>query len=416
MGVDLARVLDGIKVVDFSRVFAGPAAAQVLGDLGADVIKVEDPKGGDEARKLGLTEAGLPRLGVSPSFIALNRNKRSIGLDLSTDAGRSVASRLIAQCDVVIHNFRPGAMRGWRLSYDDLREANPRLVYCEFFSYGPTGPLSHIGANDLALQAHSGLMSLTGEPDRPPVRVGTSAVDLHGSLAMVSSILAALFHRERTGEGQRIETSLLLSSAHLLNYFYSEYWIDNVVRTRMGTANHLSVPNQVFPSSDGSVVIIAPSDVMWRRCARALDAERLDRPEYATVADRQAHRGKIVDLITRITLTMTSDELVERLGEVRVNVAKVNSVGEAADHVQLAESGGIMTFDFAGEEVKAVASPFRLVETPAGVRYPPPGLDEHRADILSEYGFDEREAEALSEAGAFGSAPTDRGTRSRGKV
>jgi crotonobetainyl-CoA:carnitine CoA-transferase CaiB-like acyl-CoA transferase len=403
LGDELTRVLEGIRVVDFSRVFAGPAAGQALGDLGADVIKVEEPKGGDEARYLGLTEAGPPRLGVSPSFLALNRNKRSIGLDLSKEAGRTVARRLMTRSDVVIHNFRPGTMRRWGLSYDDLREDSPGLIYCEFFSYGPSGPLSDIGANDLALQAHSGLMSLTGEPDRPPVRVGTSAIDLHGSLAMVSAILAALYHRERTGQGQQIETSLLLASAHLMNYFYSEYWIDGTIRKPMGTANHLSVPNQVFPSSDGSVVIIAPSDVMWRRCAQALDAERLDRPEYATVADRQAHRKEIIDLITGITRSMTSDEVVDRLGGARVNVAKVHSVGEAADHPQLAESDGIMQFDFAGESVKAVATPFRLMETPADIRYPPPGLDEHRADILAEYGFDDQEADTLSEEGAFGS-------------
>jgi crotonobetainyl-CoA:carnitine CoA-transferase CaiB-like acyl-CoA transferase len=268
--------------------------------------------------------------------------------------------------------------------------------------------LSHIGANDLALQAHSGLMSLTGEPDRPPVRVGTAAIDLHGSLAMVAAILAALYHRERTGLGQRIETSLLLSSAHLMNYFYSEYWIDGVVRERMGTANHLSVPNQVFPTADGSVVIIAPSDEMWRHCARALDPERLDRPEYATTADRQARRKELIDRISAITRELTSQDVLERLGAVRVNVAKVHTVSEAADHPQLAESGGVTTFDYAGERVKAVSSPFRLVETPAQIRHPPPRLDEHRDAILAEYGIAEAEAAALADEGAFGDPPAKR--------
>ena len=408
MGSDVTGVLDGIRVVDFSRVFAGPAAAQVLGDLGAEVVKVEAPGHGDEARSLGLTEAGAPRLGVSPCYLALNRNKRSIAIDLRAEAGRRVAHRLITQSDVVIHNFRPGAMQRWGLSYDAVRPANPGLVYCEFFSYGPSGPLSHIGANDLALQAHSGLMSLTGEPDRPPVRVGTAAIDLHGSLAMVAAILAALYHRERTGLGQRIETSLLLSSAHLMNYFYSEYWIDGVVRERMGTANHLSVPNQVFPTADGSVVIIAPSDEMWRRCARALDPERLDRPEYATTADRQVRRKELIDRIGAITRELTSQDVLERLGAVRVNVAKVHTVSEAADHPQLAESGGVTTFDYAGERVKAVSSPFRLVETPAQIRHPPPRLDEHRGAILAEYGIAEAEAAALAAEGAFGDSPAKR--------
>jgi crotonobetainyl-CoA:carnitine CoA-transferase CaiB-like acyl-CoA transferase len=408
MGSDVTGVLDGIRVVDFSRVFAGPAAAQVLGDLGAEVVKVEAPGHGDEARSLGLTEAGAPRLGVSPCYLALNRNKRSIAIDLRAEAGRRVAHRLITRSDVVIHNFRPGAMQRWGLAYDAVRPANPGLVYCEFFSYGPNGPLSHIGANDLALQAHSGLMSLTGEPDRPPVRVGTAAIDLHGSLAMVSAILAALYHRERTGLGQRIETSLLLSSAHLMNYFYSEYWIDGVIRERMGTANHLSVPNQVFPTSDGSVVIIAPSDEMWRRCARALDAERLDRPEYATTADRQAQRKELIDMISSITRGLTSQDVIDRLGAGRVNVAKVHSVSEAADHPQLADSGGVTEFEYAGERVKAVASPFRLAETPAAIRYPPPGLDQHREAILAEYGIADAEAAALADEGAFGDPPAKR--------
>ena len=157
--------------------------------------------------------------------------------------------------------------------------------------------MAHIGANDLGLQAHSGLLSVTGEPDRPPVRVGTAAIDLHGSLALVSAVLAALFHRERTGEGQVIETSLLMSSAHLLSYFYTEYWMDGTVRKPMGTANHLSVPNQVFPTSDGGVVIIAPNDEMWQRCVDALGDPSLDRPEFAArarspAAARGAGRGR----------------------------------------------------------------------------------------------------------------------------
>ena len=244
--------LNGIRVLDFSRVFAGPAASQILGDLGADVIKVEEPGRGDEARYLGASKEALARHGgVGASFLALNRNKRSITIDLGCAAGREAALRLAAKCDVVIHNFRPGAMKRWGLDFAAIRAANPRIIYCGFSAYGNIGPLAHIGANDLALQAHSGLMSMTGEPDRPPVRCGTAAIDLHASLAMLSGILAALFHRERTGEGQEVESSLLLSSAHLMNYFYTEYWIDGTIRKPMGTANHLSVPNQVFPAATG---------------------------------------------------------------------------------------------------------------------------------------------------------------------
>jgi crotonobetainyl-CoA:carnitine CoA-transferase CaiB-like acyl-CoA transferase len=403
-------VLKGIRVLDLSRVFAGPAATQILGDLGADVIKVEEPGRGDEARHFGITRAMEERHGgISPSFLALNRNKRSITIDLATQAGRRAALRMAKGCDVVVHNFRPGAMTKFGLAYDDLRKVRPDVIFCEFYSYGPTGPLSHIGANDLALQAHSGMMSITGEPDRPPVRCGTSIVDLHASLALVTAILAALFHRERTGEGQAVETSLLRSSAHLMNYFYGEYWALGVIRGRMGTANHLSVPNQVFPAADGGVVIIAPSDDMWKRTALALDPS-LDRTEWRTTVDRQRHREAIIEAISAVTRTMTGDELMDRLGKAKVNVAKVNDIGQAADHPQLAAIGGVLELPMDGRTIKAAASPFSLRGAPAAADRPPPKLGAHTGEILEDLGFDGDEITALREEGAFG-AGTATGSR-----
>jgi crotonobetainyl-CoA:carnitine CoA-transferase CaiB-like acyl-CoA transferase len=401
----VSNALDGIRVLDFSRVFAGPAATQILGDLGADIIKVEEPKRGDEARYFGVTKEALSSFGgVSPSFLALNRNKRSIALDLGNPAGRRAALRMAAKCDVVIHNFRPGAMARWGLGYAQLKAVNPGVIFCEFSAYGNEGPMSHIGANDLALQAHSGLMSITGEADRPPVRCGTAAIDLHAGLALVGAVLAALFHRERTGEGQAVETSLLLSSAHLMNYFYTEYWMDGTVRKPMGTANHLSVPNQAFPTADGSVVIIAPSDEMWQRCAAALDPVRLERPEYRSILDRQRHRDQLIETLSAVTGEMSSREVVERLAAVKVNVAKVNSVGEAADDPQLAAIGGVVEFEVGGRPVKAVSTPFKLGGTPAGVDRPPPLLGADTEAVLRELGFGEEEVSSFAAEGAFGSA------------
>ena len=215
---------------------------------------------------------------------------------------------------------------------------------------------------------------------------------------------AALLHRERTGEGQVVESSLLRSSAHLVNYFYGEYWSEGIVRKPLGTANHLSVPNQVFPSADGSVVIIAPSDEMWQRCAIALDAERLDLPQYRTMLDRQRLRAEVVAAISAVTGRMTSAELIERLGAVKVNVAKVQNIGEAADHPQLGEVGGVVRFDMDGRQVKAVASPFALEGTPARVERPPPGLGAHTDEILADLGFSTGEVAILRDQGAFGTA------------
>jgi crotonobetainyl-CoA:carnitine CoA-transferase CaiB-like acyl-CoA transferase len=397
------QVLTGVRILDLSRVFAGPAATQILGDLGADVIKVEDPGRGDEARYFGVTRDALEQhAGVSPSFVALNRNKRSIAIDLASPAGRRVALRMASGCDVVVHNFRPGAMKKFGLAYDDLRAARSDIILCEFSAYGDEGPLAHIGANDLALQAHSGLMSITGEPGRPPVRCGTSIVDLHASLALVIAVMAALMHRERTGEGQVVDTSLLRSSAHLMNYFYGEYWAKGVIRKAMGTANHLSVPNQVFPTADGSVVIIAPSDEMWHRCAAALDREILDRPEWNTILDRQRHRAEVIEAITGVTLSMTSDEIMHRLGSAKVNVAKVNDIGQAADHPQLVAVGGVIGLAIDGREVKAVSSPFALHGVARSADRPPPRLAEHTDEVLGELGFAQGEIAALRDEGAFG--------------
>jgi crotonobetainyl-CoA:carnitine CoA-transferase CaiB-like acyl-CoA transferase len=396
-------VLQGVRVVDFSRVFAGPAATQVLGDLGAEVIKIEEP-GGDEARGFGVTREVLARLGSSPSFLALNRNKRSIALDLKSPTGLALARRLALSADVVVHNFRLGAMEKWGLGWDDLRQENPRLIHCGFTAYGEAGPLRDFGANDVALQAHSGLMHLTGEPDRKPVRVGTAGIDLHGSLGMVCAILAALLHRANTGEGQKVTASLLQSSAHLMSYFYTDWWLAGTEHRRMGTANHLSVPNQVFPAADGDVVIIAPSDEMWRRCARALDPVALDRPEFATAMDRRTHREALIAALSAVTRPLACDALVATLGAAKVNVARVHTVAQAADHPQLASAGAVLEWQRNGRAERGVAPPFTLHGSPVAVRLPPPGVGEHRDTILAELGMS---AEAIGEAaaaGAFGSS------------
>jgi len=398
--------LHGVRVLDLTSVVMGPMATQILGDLGADVIKIEEPLRGDESRYFGATKDELAAFGgTSPSFLALNRNKRSIALDLASEAGQKTALRLAAKCDVITHNFRIGALKKWGLGYDAVKAVNPGIIYCEFSAYGIEGPMAHFGANDLALQGHSGMLSVTGEPGRDPVRCGTSVVDLSASLSMVCGILSALFHRQRTGEGQVVETSLLLASAHLMNYMYTDYSMKGETRGPMGTANHLSVPNQAFPAKDGSVIIIAPSDEMWVRCAKALDPARLDLPHYKVSADRLRLRGELIPLISEVTRAMPSQEIVDRLSAVKVNVAKVNTVGEALNHPQLAAAGGVLEFPHDGRMVQTVSSPFKLSKTPTRLDRPPPKVGGDTEEILSDLGFRPDEVATLRAQGAFGKTP-----------
>jgi crotonobetainyl-CoA:carnitine CoA-transferase CaiB-like acyl-CoA transferase len=399
-------LLKGIRVLDFSRVFAVPACAQFLGDLGADVIKVEEPLRGDEARYYGVTADQLAANGgIGPSFHAFNRNKRSITLDLRTQAGQDAARHLIKGADVLLHNFRVGTMEKFGIGHEAMLARHPSLIYGAFSAYGAKGDNAKIGANDLALQGHSGLLNLTGEADRPPVRVGTAAIDLHAGIALGAGILAALFHRERTGEGQLVEGSLLSGAAHLMSYFYAEYWMTGVERHRMGTANHLSVPNQVFPTSDGYVVIIAPSDEMWARLAQVLDPDSLLKPEYARISDRQIHRSSVIDAITAITRTRSSDDLIQQLGAAKVNVAKVNSIGEAANDPQLAAIGGVIELPGTHGPQKAVAPPVTLSKAAELTHSGVPELGAHTHDIMTESGLAPSEIHRLQDAGAFGPFP-----------
>lgn len=385
-------VLEGIRVLDFTRVFAGPAATQLLGDMGADVIKVE-ARHGDEARHYGKPPANDSEQPDSAPFKALNRNKRSLAIDLKSPAGREVVRQLASKADIVVHNFRPGVMERLGIGYEQLRAGHPGLIYAEFSAYGDRGPLRDIGANDLALQAHSGLISITGAQGHDPVRCGTAVVDLHGSLALVSGILGALFHRTRTGHGQKIQSSLLLSAAHLMSYFYTEYWEDGTQRAPMGTANHLSVPNQAFPASDGLVVIIASTDDQWGRVRSVLGDPRLGDPRFETVRGRKENREELVSLISQVTQTQSCAQLLEKLGKARVTVSKVNSIGEAADCPQLEALGAKLKLS--DSDVYTVAPPVEMELGGATPLRAPPAVGADTRSILLELGFTDTKVDAL---------------------
>ena len=374
-------ILTGIRVADFTRVVSGPFATMLLGDLGADVFKIERPGVGDDTRGWGPPFVGSE----STYFFSVNRNKKSVTFDLQTDEGRALARRLCLACDVVVENFRPGFMDRIGLGYDALRAGRPDLIYCAISGFGQTGPYRDRAGYDVPIQAMGGLMSITGEADRPPVKTGVALVDIIAAQYAFSGILAALFHRERTREGQRIDVSLLSAELAALINIASAYLVAGEMPIRRGTAHPSIVPYQVFGASDGYVMLGAANDKLFAAfAAEAGRPEWATDPRFQTNVDRVANRETLVPLIADVLQTDTAANWVERLQRVGVAVAPVNDVAQAFADPQVVHSGQVTTI------AHPIAGDLRLVgpaalysQTPAEVRLPPPLLGEHTAEVIA---------------------------------
>lgn len=375
--------LSGVRVADFTRIIAGPLASQILGDLGAEVIKIELPPVGDEAR--GYT-AG--RSTLSPVFMAFNRNKKSVGLDLRTDEGKAAARALVLSSDVLIHNFRPGVMERLGFGYDDFRKDAPGLIYCSISGFGENTSLKNKAANDLISEAFGGVMSITGEPDGPPARCGASIGDETAALYAAIGILAALHRRSLDGLGQVVTTSLLEGQLALLGFQYTDYWTSGHVPVRMGSATTLGLPNQAFQTADGWVVFAATGERMWRRCTAALGIpEAGDDPRFATLDLRYAHRAELLEVVSAAARQLTQEECLERLEAAGVSCAPIHTIGQMANHPILDELDVVRTVSGpAGESVRVVGLPIHLSRTPPEVRCSPPILGANTTEILAELG------------------------------
>ncbi|WP_214366450.1 CaiB/BaiF CoA transferase family protein [Pseudonocardia sp. H11422] len=375
--------LAGVLIADFSRVLAGPYATMLLADLGATVIKVEGP-GGDDTR----TWMPPVRDGVATYYLSINRNKRSIVLDLADPADLHVAQRLSARADVMIENFKPGGLRRFGLDYDAVRAANESVVYCSISGFGPHGG-AHLPGYDLLVQATSGLMSLTGEADGEPYRAGVAVFDVMTGLHAAVGILAALRHRERTGEGQRIETNLLSAALSSLVNQTAAYVAGGVVPQRMGNAHPSLFPYEPLPTGDGELIVIAANNGQFRKLCEAIGAPELpDDPRFATMADRTARREELRALLLEKLATRGAQEWFDILTGAGVPCGPINSVDQG---IALATSLGLKPVVHPGDPqtaVPGIRNPVDYSATPPSYRRSPPALgadgDDVRAWLLRD--------------------------------
>jgi formyl-CoA transferase len=393
-----AGALDGIRVLDLTRALAGPYCTLMLGDHGADVIKVEMPGTGDETR-----EWAPPSIkGISAYYLAINRNKRSVTVDLKNADGKRVLERLIERCDVVVENFSPGTLA--RLGFPDerVRAINPRAILCHISGFGQDGPGRAWPAYDLIVQGMGGIMSLTGEPGGDPVMVGVPQADMVSGMFAAFAIAAALRARERNGEGQVIDATMIGGQVAMLSRQAARYFADGTVPRPEGNVHASIVPYQTFRASDGHVNVGVANNTLFERFCRALDLdELLEDDRFTDNPKRVAHRREIVPIIERKIRTLTKAEVVRRLREANVPVGPINTLGEVFTDPVVRHLGLIAEVDHpTAGRVKAPGIPVRLSGTPPSVRRHPPELGEHTDEVLRELGDEKGEIAALRRDGA----------------
>lgn len=404
--------LDGVRVLDFSRVLAGPFCTMILGDLGADVIKVERPGRGDDTREWGPPWSGEGEAAQSAYYLCANRNKRSITLNLKAEAGRDLARRLAAQSHVVVENFVPGQMAGFGLGYDDLSALNPALVYCSITGFGQSGPYRDRPGYDYVIQAMSGLMSITGPAEGEPVKVGVAISDVIAGLFAATSILAALRHAERTGQGQHLDLALLDTQIAALVNVASNYLVSGEAPARTGNQHPNIVPYQTFRAADGEFVLAVGNDAQFARLCRVLGVPELAEDErYATNAARVAHREEVVGTVARLVAAWRRDELVAACSAAGVPATPVLTLPEAFADPQARARGSVVTgVRPDGTAVPMVASPLWFasradggdlgLRPDEGAAPVPPALGEHSLEVLTrDLGMPEDEALRLAEEG-----------------
>ncbi len=373
--------LTGLTILDLSRVLSGPYCTMLAADMGARVIKVEHPERGDDTRAWGPPFVG----GESAYYLSINRNKESVAIDFKTPLGRKALDELIARADVVVENFRPGTLDRLGLGYNDLQVRYPRLIYASISGFGLNGPRRHEAGYDAVAQAEGGLMSITGAPDGPAVRLGVAIADIAAGMFAFQGILLALISRAQRGRGQHVDVSLLDSVAALLTYQAARYFATGVAPVRAGNRHMTIAPYDTFEMRDGVLVLAVGTDAQWRTFCRTLARPDLAAdPRFATNAQRVERFDELRPLVTEMLAPYRLNQAVELLRDAGVPCGAVRSIAEALDDPQIIARAMIEEIDHpAIGPLKLLGLPVKLSSTPGGVRRPPPQLGEHTRAILS---------------------------------
>lgn len=399
---DALGPLKGLRVLDLTRVLAGPTCTQMLGDLGAEVIKIERPGSGDDTR--GFAPPVMPGTGESAYFIGVNRNKRSVTLDIATPEGQAIARQLLADTDILVENFKVGALAKYGLGYEQLHEEFPGLIYCSITGFGQTGPYAPRPGYDSLIQGMGGVMSLTGEPDGLPQKVGVPVADLFAGLYGCIGILAALRHRERTGQGQQVDIGMLDTHVAWLANQGMNFLATRENPERLGNQHPNIVPYQVFPTKDGYMVLSVGNDATFKRFCEAFGLEKLLADErFATNPARVANRQLVTDTLTPVMQTQATDWWVEKLEALKIGCGPINTLKQVFDDPQVKARGmEVQMKHSSGELVTVIANPVRLSETPPDYRIAPPLLGEHTSEVLQDLlGIDEATFAELKKKGVI---------------
>jgi len=397
-----AGPLAGLRVLELSQIMSGPTCGLLLADLGAEVIKIEKLPGGDDSR--GYRDPQVN--GVSAPFMMLNRHKRGLALNLKLERGQQVLKRLVENADVLVENFRLGTMDKLGLGYDTLSAINPALIYCAITGYGRTGPYADKGGFDLIAQGFAGLMSITGEPGRPPAKSGSAVSDMNAGILATVGILAAYIHRLKTGQGQIVDTSLA-DAALQQTYWHAAVWFATQRSPQpTGSAHLLTAPYQAFEASDGWINIGGANQANWERICEVLGhPEWREDPRFATNSDRMAHLGELVDLVNAVVRTRSRADWQTAFDAAGVPAGPVHTIGEALSHPQTLARGMVVeTVHPQAGPTRGVGCPIHFSATPTPASTAAPLLGQHTRDLLREAGYGDAQIDELIDEGVVAQA------------